>query len=286
MSTSIQSLVRSPAFSSGRQLRGFGGPLLERVSAHLRHMFADEPLEQRFRSAAEAGFHYVEHPSPYEIPAPRLRALLGETGLRMSQIALPAGNALPGEKGIACLPGRDAEFREALERGTDYAAEIGCGMIHMMAGVVPPGKDRRDLWPVYLERLHMAAEAAARRCQTVLVEPIDAVSLANYFIDDPYAGLRAIDSVDARNVRLLFDVFHASNAGIDAVRFAWRHMAEIGHVHLADFPGRHEPGTGTFQFGKLLGMLDSAGYQGLIGLNYIPAGDTRDGLAWLDGYAF
>jgi hydroxypyruvate isomerase len=283
MATLIEPLQRNALHAETRR-RGLEIPLIDRLSVHLGCMFPDQPLEQRFRSAAEWGFSYAEHPAPYDIPAARMRVLLGETGLQMARISLPSGAR--GEKGLACLPGRDAEFRDTVERGTDYAAEIGCDMVHMLAGIVPPDRDRRDLWPIYIERLQFAAEAAARRGQTLLVEPIGVATHPNYFLDDPYAGLRAIDSVTARNVRLLFDTFHASNAGIDAVRFAFRHIADIAHIHIADFPSRHEPGTGVFQFGKLFGTLDAAGYHGLIGLEYMPAGDTRTGLAWIDGYAF
>ncbi|BCJ92237.1 hydroxypyruvate isomerase [Terrihabitans soli] len=275
-------MFRSTAPGGDRRLGGVAAPLIDRLSAHIGYMFSDEPLEQRFRSAAEMGFGFVEHPNPYEIPASKLRALLQQTGVRMAQIALPPGGR--GENGLACLPGRDADFRDALERGTDYAAEIGCSLVAIMAGVVPRGAERRDLWPLYIERLSLAAEAAARHGQTILVEAVGPATRNNYFIDDPYAALRAVDSVDGRNVRLLFDAFHAANAGIDAVRFAWRHLADIAHMHIADYPGRHEPGTGAFQFGKLFGTLDGAGYEGLIGLQYIPRGDTRTGLSWLDYY--
>ncbi len=258
--------------------------MIRKCSAHLGYMFTELPLRERFAAAAEAGFSAVEHPGPYAIPAHELRALLKRNGLAFVQLALPAGDAPRGEKGIALLRDRQQDFDAFLDRGLDYAEGIGCGMVHMMAGVAPAGVARRDLWPVYLDRLRQAAEAAARRGMTLLIEPIGIATIADYFLDDPYDGLRAVDMVGLRNVRLLFDAFHATTAGVDAARFITRHSDVIAHIHIADHPGRHEPGTGAFSFGRLFSAIDSVGYRGRIGLKYIPAGDTRSGLDWLELY--
>jgi hydroxypyruvate isomerase len=252
-------------------------------SAHLGYMFTEEPLEARFAAAAEAGFSAVEHPAPYAIPAARLARLLGDLGLTFVQMALPAGDPGKGEKGLACLPDRRVEFDASLVRGLDYAEEIGCRMVHMMAGVVPDGSTRDGVWPIYAERLHRAAAAAAARGMTLLIEPIGIATIANYLLDDPYLGLRALDGAGP-NVRLLLDAFHCANAGIDPIRFVERHHRDIAHVHIADHPGRNEPGTGSFPFAALFAALARVRYRGHIGLEYIPAGETRAGLRWMKAH--
>ncbi len=256
--------------------------MIGKCSAHLGYMFNEYPLTERFAAAAEAGFTAVEHPGPYEIPARDLKARLADLGLHFVQMALPAGDPARGEKGIACLPGRQQDFDLHLAKGLDYAEELGCGMVHVMAGVIPPGDARDDLWPVYVDRLRQAAEAAARRDITILIEPIGIGTIANYFMDDPYAALRAAG--DTPNIRLLFDAFHTTNAGMDAADFVSAHADMIAHIHIADHPGRHEPGTGAFDFSRFFAALDAVGYGGRIGLEYLPAGNTREGLAWLDAY--
>jgi hydroxypyruvate isomerase len=258
--------------------------MIGKCSAHLNFIFTELPLRERFAAAAEAGFSAVEHRGPYEIPAHELRDLLKQNGLAFVQLALQPGDAARGERGFACLRDRQQDFDASLDKGLDYAEAIGCGMVRMRAGVVPPGVERRDLWPVYLDRLHQAAEAAARRGITLLIKPIGATTTPDYFLDDPYAGLRAVDMVGLRNIRLLFDAFHATNAGVDAARFIARHADVIAHIHIADYPGRHEPGTGAFSFARLFTAIDGAGYRGRIGLEYIPTGDTRSGLEWLELY--
>ncbi|HEX2552252.1 MAG TPA: TIM barrel protein [Microvirga sp.] len=261
-----------------------GRTMASGYSAHLGYMFNEHPLEQRFAAAAAAGFSAVEHPSPYPVPAATLRRILADCGLTFVQMALPAGDPGRGEKGIAGLPGREAEFDASLARGLDYAEAIGCRMVHVMAGVVPEGSSRDACWPLYCERLAQAAAAADARGMTLLIEPIGIATIANYLLDDPYLGLRALDAVDAPNVRLLLDAFHCANSGIDAARFVERHRRDIAHVHIADHPGRHEPGTGTLDFTRFFSALATAGYGGAIGLEYIPAGETGAGLAWMRTY--
>jgi hydroxypyruvate isomerase len=246
-------------------------------------MFTELPFRERFAAAAEAGFSAVEHQRPYEIPARELRALLKQNGLAFVQLTLPPAGGRT-ERGVACLSDRQEDFDTSLEAGLDYAETIGCNMVHMRSGDVPKGAARRDLWPVYLDRLHQAAEVAARRGMTVLIKPITLATAPDYFLDDPYAGLRAIDMVGLRNVRLLFDAFHATNAGVDAARFLARHAGSIAHIQIADFPGRHEPGTGAFSFSRLFSAIDNADYHGRIGLEYIPTNDTRSALDWLELY--
>jgi hydroxypyruvate isomerase len=258
--------------------------MIGKCSAHLNYMFTELPLLERFAAAAEAGFSAVEHRGPYEIAAPDLRALLKQNGLTFVQLALPFGDPARGERGFACLRDRQRDFDASLDKGLDYADAIGCNMVHMMSGVVPAGVSRRDLWPVYLDRLRQAAEAAARRGMTLLIEPIGVATIPDYFLADPYDGLRALDMVGLRNIRLLLDAFHATNAGVDAARFLARHADVIAHVHIADYPGRHEPGTGAFSFGRLFSAIDGVGYRGRIGLKYIPAVDTQSGLEWLELY--
>ncbi|KLK90874.1 hydroxypyruvate isomerase [Microvirga vignae] len=251
-----------------------------RYSAHLGYLFTELPLEKRFAAAREAGFAEVEHPSPYGLPAERVRSLCEEHGLAFAQLALPAGDASRGEKGIACLPGRELEFEASVTMGLDYAMRIGSRFVHVMSGVLPNDMNREEVWPTYLRNVETACKAAEAARMPVLVEPIGAATLANYMMDDPYLALRAIKEIGAPNLFMLFDAFHAANAGIDPVAFVQEHHDRIAHVHIADHPGRHEPGTGTIDFVSLFAALNTANYTGSIGLEYIPAATTEAGLDW------
>ena len=258
---------------------------MRRYSAHLGYMFTEHALEDRFAAAAACGFSDVEHPSPYAIPAERVADLCREHYLRFVQMALPAGDPARGEKGIACLPGREAEFRDGVAAGLAYAKTVDSGFVHVMSGLKPADIPFDEVWRTYIANLRHACDAAATAGIPVLVEPIGAATISGYLVDHPDIALRALEEVDAPNLSLLFDAFHAANAGVDPVAFVRDHHARISHVHIADHPGRHEPGTGAFDFETFFRALDAAGYAGSVGLEYIPAGETAAGLDWRERLA-
>jgi hydroxypyruvate isomerase len=251
-----------------------------RYSAHLGYLFTEVPLEERFAAARQAGFSEVEHPSPYSLPAERVRTLCEEHGLSFAQLALPAGDPRRGEKGIACLRGRELDFEVSVRKGLDYANRIGSRFVHVMSGVMPNNMSREEVWPTYLRNIEMACKAAEAVQLPVLIEPIGAATLANYMMDDPFLALRTVKEVGAPNLFMLFDAFHAVNAGIDPVAFVDEHHGDIAHVHIADHPGRHEPGTGTINFAALFEALGTANYTGSVGLEYVPVAATAAGLNW------
>jgi hydroxypyruvate isomerase len=255
-----------------------------RYSAHLGYLFTELPLEKRFAAAREAGFTEVEHPSPYSLPAEQVWGLCEEHRLTFAQMAFPAGCSSRGEKGIACFPGREADFEASIETGLNYAEQIGSRFVHVMSGVLSNGMTREKVWLTYLRNVEKACRAAEAIRMPVLIEPIGAATLADYMMDDPFLALRAIQEIGASNLFMLFDAFHAAHAGIDPVAFVQEHHHCIAHVHIADHPGRHEPGTGTIDFAGLFAVLNATQYKGSIGLEYVPASTTEAGLAWRNRY--
>lgn len=257
-----------------------------KLSAHLGYMFNEMPLERRFEAARKAGFSIVEHPGPYALPASRVVELCRDNGLAFSQIGLPAGDLERGEKGFACLTGREDDFRASVETGVGYARDIGCPYVHVMAGVLPGDADWKRAWSVYLENLTHACEVATAAGLSVFVEPIGVATIANYFIDHPDLALRAMTEVDAPNLYMLFDAFHAMNAGVDPIAFVAAHHRCMRHVHVADWPDRHEPGTGRIDFQKFFQLLAEVDFSGPVGLEYIPKTTTSAGLDWRAAYGF
>ena len=255
------------------------------ISAHLGYLFNEVPLEQRFHAAKRAGFQAVEHPSLYGLPPSRVKDLLAEVGLPLVQTGFPSGDIARGEKGFAALPGQVDRFGESLARGLAYAAGIDVPAVHAMAGVKPAGADVGSMWATYVANMREAADALAAQNRLLLIEPISQGSIADYFVEDPLDAVRAIEEIGRDNVRILFDVFHATNIGADPFDFIRRHAGLIYHVHIADHPGRHEPGTGTIDFATLRRTLDEVGYDGFIGCEYAPLGRTEDGLGWMEAFA-
>ena len=246
-------------------------------SAHLGYMFTELPLERRFAAAAEAGFAHVEHPAPFALSTARCRELLAENGLSMVQISSGPGGE--GQKGLAALPGHEQAFRDDLGRALDYALATGCPFVHPMAGIAGPGQDGA-LWS---ENIAFAMEAARNRPVAIFVEPISRATVPGYFLHrlDQYLALTApMDPAPP----VLVDSYHAAMNGEDAAAFIRAHPDRIAHIHIADAPGRHEPGKGGYDFRPLDAALRDIGYQGVIGCEYLPADETRAGLSWRAGW--
>lgn len=238
-----------------------------RFSAHIGYLFAELPLERRFEAAALAGFEAVEHPLPFDLTAVRVASLLSSFGLRMAQIS--SGMGAPGEKGIASLPGREAEFRDQYARALDYAEAIGCPFVHAMAGV---GGERAT----YLRNLDSAQTLCEGRASGLLVEAISAAAVPGYHMCD-VADLLSV--AEDRPFHVLVDTFHAAACGLDPADALRRAGDRLGHVHVADHPGRHEPGSGSLDLSGVLTTLLRSDYPGSVGFEYLPSGATH--LNWL-----
>jgi hydroxypyruvate isomerase len=243
---------------------------MTRLSAHIGYLYTDLPLADRIAAAARDGFTAVEHPEPWAIPAAEMAARLSDLGLRFSQVTSGMGGA--GEKGLAALPGREGEFRAGFRRALDYALAIGCPFVHPMAGV--HGDDT-----TYRGNIDWSLRACDGTGAAVLVE---AIALPGYQL----AGLGpAIALQDGHpGIRLLFDSYHAVVQGEDPAAWLQSHAPRVGHVHIADYPGRHEPGTGRIDFAALLAALQAAGYAGAIGFEYIPRTETTASTRFLSGW--
>jgi hydroxypyruvate isomerase len=252
-----------------------------RYSAHIGYLFNELPLEARIEAARAVGFAAVEHPAPYSVPAATMASLLSDAGLPYVQFGLRSGDAARGEKGIAIFPDRRDEFRANLSEALDYAEIIGVRMVHAMAGVLPEAERRPEHRACYVENLVLAAEEAERRGIRVIVEAMSPAAVPDYFLPTAASAREAIAAAGHRNLGLLLDVFHTVAAGDDPIRAIHDSGDMIAHVHIADHPGRHEPGSGTIDYNAVRSALNAIGYGGFVGCEYVPAGETAGGLGWM-----
>jgi len=250
-------------------------------SAHIGYLFTDKPMAERITSAARGGFKAVEHPAPYFVPAAEMARWLRSAGTRYVQLGLYSGDASKGEKGLGIFPDRRTEFRESVTEALDYAEAIGAPMVHAMAGIIPAAQRTQHHWDCYIENLAFAATKARPRGIKIIVEAMSAAAVPEYFIGTPDQASHAIGETGEDNIGLLLDVFHTSAAGLSVEYEIAKHAALLAHVHIADFPGRHEPGSATVDFEKMERALREASYDGFLGCEYSPVGSTESGLGWL-----
>jgi len=254
---------------------------MPKFAANLSMLFTEAPFLERFERAARAGFRAVECQFPYEAPAAEIRARLDAHGLEMVLHNLPAGDWAAGERGIACLPGRVDEFRAGVARAVEYARVLGVPRLNCLAGIAPA--DAALAHRTLVDNLRFAARELAGAGLALLLEPINTFDVPGFFVCRTAQALALLDEVGAGNAFVQFDAYHAQRmeGGLEATLRA--HLPRIGHVQVADHPGRHEPGTGEIDFETLFDTLDRLGYAGRIGCEYRPARATEAGLAWLRG---
>ena len=254
-----------------------------RLSANLSWLFKDVPFAQRFQRAAACGFRGVEFLfDQYEHKAEEVHDLLHEHDLESVLLNCPPGDWAAGDRGTGCLLGRGDEYRESVVKGIKYAMEIECPTIHVMAGVTAE-EDRGACEERFIDRLRWACDAARGEGLDVCIEPLNARDVPGYLLPDTHTALRILDAVDKPNAKLQLDLYHLAVTEGDLSERITDLLDEdiIGHVQLANPPGRHEPGVGDVDFPPLLAQLDEGGYEGWVGCEYVPStATTEESLKW------
>jgi hydroxypyruvate isomerase len=254
---------------------------MPRFAANLSMLFTEAPFLDRFALAARAGFAAVECQFPYEFEAREIRARLDDNGLRMILHNLPAGDWPAGDRGVACLPHRTGEFRAGVTRAIATAHALGARRLNCLAGIAPAGADPATLHRTLVDNLRFAAHALRAEGLLLLVEPINTFDIPGFVVNRTAQAVALLDEVGADNAFVQYDLYHAQRMEGELAGTLARHVARIGHVQVADNPGRHEPGTGEIRFEFLFAELDRLGYDGWVGCEYRPRGRTDVGLDWL-----
>jgi hydroxypyruvate isomerase len=253
---------------------------MPKFAANLSLLFNELPFLDRFEAAAAAGFEAVEFMFPYEFGAEDIRARLKTAGLHLALFNLPPGNWAAGERGLAIDPNRVEDFRESVAQAAKYATVLGCKYLHCLAGTAPVDGDVRAMRKTYVENLRYAANILGAEGITLLIEAINTRDVPGYFLDTTAKAADIIESAEVENLRLQYDVYHMQIMEGDLAPTIDKYLKMIGHVQIADTPGRHEPGTGEINYPFIFDHLDRVGYDGWVGCEYRPRTSTDDSLAW------
>jgi hydroxypyruvate isomerase len=254
---------------------------MPRFAANLSFLYKEVPFLERFALAAEDGFKGVEwlFPAAYDMEA--VAEQLTRHGLEQVLFNGPPGDWEAGERGIAILPGREAECRERFDQALELATRLRCPRIHLLAGLAPAGVDRQRLHDTYAGNLRHAAARARAHGVSVMIEPINPRSMPGYFLNTQAAARAIVAEVGAPNLQVQMDLFHCQIVEGDLARRIEAQLPFIGHMQVAGVPDRHEPDIGEVNYPWLFDRLDQLGYAGWIGCEYQPRGATRAGLDWV-----
>ncbi|MBB4683447.1 hydroxypyruvate isomerase family protein [Amycolatopsis jiangsuensis] len=256
-----------------------------RYTANLSILFTELPLLERARAARAAGFTAVEFWWPFDDADPgtaevdRFVRSIEEAGVQLTGLNFYAGDMAGGERGLVSWVGRETEFAASLTIGLAVAERLGCRSFNALYGNRVPGVPPSEQDELARVQLRTAAEAAAGIGAQLVLEPLSGTP--DYPLKTAADALAVLDGLGLDNVKLLADLYHLAANGDDLDSVITGHTSRIGHVQIADVPGRHQPGTGTLDLAGHLEKLAAAGYDGYVGIEYRPAGSTVDSLAWL-----
>jgi len=258
---------------------------MPRFAANLTMMYTEVPFLDRFAAAAIAGFKGVEFLFPYDFPSDVMAEQLHRCGLQQVLFNTPAGNWQAGERGLACLPGREAEFEDNLETVLSYAKALKCKQIHMLAGVPPRECPPHRAKDTFIGNLRKAARICRSHGITVLIEPINHGDMPGYFLHHQAQAIELLELAGEVNIALQMDIYHCQITEGCPSKLIRENFSHIGHFQIAGVPGRHEPDVGVIDYPALFDIIDDLNYDGWIGCEYHPVAQTEAGLAWASPYA-
>lgn len=268
---------------------------MPRFAANLSLLYNEHDFVDRFAAAARDGFRAVECLFPYAHHARELAARLAGHGLRQVLFNAPPGDWDAGERGIACLPGREAEFRRGFALALAYADALDCPRVHVMAGIAPSGVEPARLLACYESNLSWAVAQAAGAGREVLIEPINPRDMPGYLLSRQDQAHRIVQALGAPKLKVQMDLYHCQVAEGDVAMKLCHYLptGRVGHLQIAGVPERHEPDIGELNYPYLFQLIDEVsagcGWEGWVGCEYRPArgkqaAATSSGLGWMKGW--
>lgn len=257
---------------------------MPKFAANLSMLFADSPFLERFARTRASGFQYVEFQFPYEHDTAAIARALQENSLKLVLFNLPPGNFGAGERGLASLPGRIDEFRESVAVALEIAKTLGAPRLNCLAGKRDPNISLLEQQRVLTENLRYAAQILGGHDIALVIEHLNPNDAPGFLLPTPSSAFAIQQQVASHNLQVQYDVYHAQRTEGELANTLQKNLARIGHIQIADNPGRHQPGTGEINYRFLLNYLDQIGYANFVGLEYIPTAKTEDSFGWIAEY--
>jgi len=252
-----------------------------KYAANVTIAFKEYQFYERFQRASDAGFGAVEFMSPFVYDVEEILRAVKAAGVKVVQFNFMDGDLAAGQRGHASHPDKVEAWREECERALELGKRMGVRQINSLAGIKLDGVSREEQIACLVDNLGWAVAKLKEAGLPMMLEPLNTYDNKGYLLGTSREGLAVLDRVNSPWVRLQYDVYHMQRMEGDLVNTIRANIDRIGHVQIADNPGRHEPGTGEINYRFVLGALDEAGYDGYVGLEYVPSGKTEDSFGWL-----
>lgn len=259
---------------------------MPRFAANLTMLYNEEPFLERFSQARLSGFSAVEFLFPYDFAKKEVEETLLQNNLELVLFNLPAGNWSSGDRGIAADPRRISEFREGAHLAAEWAKDLHCSRLNCLAGKQVLHASTAEQHETLVENVRYAADVLAKADLNLMVEMINTFDIPGFFVSHTSDAVHLLDEVDRPNVYLQYDIYHMQRMEGELFNTIKKNLTRIGHIQLADNPGRHQPGTGEINYPFLLKAIDELGYEGFVSFEYIPDGPTPLSLGWVEQYGY
>jgi hydroxypyruvate isomerase len=253
-----------------------------RFSVNVSILFREVPFLERFTRARAAGFSVVEFWWPSGEDLREVESTIKDSGHTVALFNFDAGDMPAGDRGLLSDPERQEQFRHNVPVALELASSLGCRKLNALVGHEIPQVAREEQMILARENVAWAADRASEYGIEVLVEAVNTFENGPYLLSTTAQAVEFVRSVGRENVKLQYDVYHMQRMEGNLVANLREHIGLVGHVQVADSPGRGEPGTGEINYPYVLAMLDDSGYEGYVGLEYIPTTPmTEESFWWL-----
>lgn len=252
-----------------------------KFTANISMLFTEVDLINRFKAAKQSGFHAVEIQFPYGLSAETLKKTLEQQQLKLILFNVDAGDLLHGGEGLACVPEKIDQFRQAVAQSLQYAALLKPEAINILPGRCFNKAREQDYLKTFKENLHFAAGAFSSLGIKTVFEAINSHDMPGFIIHNGEQMLDVLKQLNHPDLFMQYDIYHMHRMGDKPDEFITRHADKIGHIQFADCPGRGQPGTGQINFERLFSAIERSTYSGWTGAEYKPVGTTPESLDWL-----
>jgi hydroxypyruvate isomerase len=259
---------------------------MPKFAANLTMLFTEAPFLERFALARQAGFTHIEYLLPYAFGIKELKGRLEANSLNQVLFNLPCGDWAAGDRGIAALPERTAEFRAGVAQAVEYALGLGVSQLNCLAGKKSSKQSDTEHWTTLVQNVRFAAQRLQEHRLTLMVEAINHFDIPGFFLNRTEQVAKVIEEAAMPNVLIQYDVYHAQREEGEVAATLRKYANRIGHIQVADNPGRHQPGTGEINYPFVLKEIDTLGYQGYVGLEYVPHPDSKSSFRWVKEFGY
>ena len=246
---------------------------------NVSYLMPDLPTEERLRRVRDAGFEYFEWLFPQRIDVDELVRLKDEYGLTM--VLLDTEVDAENPRGQLSNPYAGDAFFARLDEAVEIARFTGARLINALCGLSLPGVERERQVDTLISRLKRASVVAEAEGMTILIEALNHFDNPGYLVTNSKDGFQIVDAVGSPNVRFQYDLYHMQLMEGNLINTVRENLDKIGHMQLADVPGRLPPRDGEINFPNVLNAIEEAGYHGFVGLEYRSPPDRGDPFAWL-----